>query len=1113
MEQIYYTQCPIGYGLGASNGFQIKRLSTHYPLNGDFRHFGLRPFVPGSRTLAPPVLRYRLATDGIAEIAFLSPRTHEYQTERGLWGRPGGHFAHAIRLDLTELQTLHHWPAGLFDNPIWKRADPEPTLGRPPDPLPSAWNVPGPETHYKIASKLAASLDPSLLASLLSSLASVIRTGRTLFIIDRPDRLANHISLLTLAFPQALRLAITFSTYHDRPDDLPNLRLQGTAPDPRLNRQTLLTQGIVADFSTGTIEPFAATPRWAITLANWLIGNSLGARSEWEETGHRLDSQPPSLVSSPFPEDDWLDHLYELPSILHPPPPSSSMSEDWTTLANLNAWARTARLGAELARVRDPAWWSAAATDKDSARHALGEHLLLPEAWQRTENHEVWGKALASWLACARPDRQTPLLDAAIKTTPPPSRSSFLKAIIASSTPELAQTTIDWLKTRPGIDSVALLPLEVKGIVQRVEKGDPAPLLRNLLVRASTDQAALNDVLTTLAQETTAKQHSRNSAIKALTDHLFSSDQPSFRVLLQWALDRLDDAQEWLAPFLRTTSQKPDAMTRWEHVKKNAGVPRQASLARIALDSLLDSSIPDEVFTWAVESLLLPLETSHRPQNPRWAGAYLDKTPSGLDLMRRLFTRKYRDLGIKTWLDVARAQGDLVGSQVARIDQCTRFAKALQNSDARAFARLELPSVPPLQRGELLGQILSHLKIRGLESLGFILDTCRVAWPEAFNPGAEGLSGLAQILANTLIAERHDPSIWLERLSLLLEHLRLVSPPDYGFEPNSLAAEIVALTTRSQPDDFSPWRLRQTILKHEKAWRLLAADIRLELNDLSPQDCLNALEHWDRNLSKGLQTPRFFEVWLNSCNPQAMPFAIAARAEDLRTLPPLPWWDHSLVPDAPNDLRDAFARFAPLAPLAETVLSPIQGWIRRPPPPRDHSGRVFLPTSASTDLLPIDNDPAPLNIRKIAFESPLPLSEFGLLRWKCIEALSTFYRPGLAGDACWQVVEGWYQSLPLVSLETDEKYLFLARLIPKLDPPDPFRIARLASWLVRSHLSEPDRLTHWAETLTPSTDIPTTLRLSRAPLVADLRSEWKTLLREARERPIKTNVHDSPPPA
>ncbi len=53
MEQIYYTQCPVGYGLGASNGFQIKRMTAAYPVSGDFRHFGFRAFPGGGRTLAP----------------------------------------------------------------------------------------------------------------------------------------------------------------------------------------------------------------------------------------------------------------------------------------------------------------------------------------------------------------------------------------------------------------------------------------------------------------------------------------------------------------------------------------------------------------------------------------------------------------------------------------------------------------------------------------------------------------------------------------------------------------------------------------------------------------------------------------------------------------------------------------------------------------------------------------------------------------------------------------------------------------------------------------------------------------------------------------------------
>ncbi|HEX8200540.1 MAG TPA: hypothetical protein VF590_08630, partial [Isosphaeraceae bacterium] len=70
MEQIYYTQCPMGYGLGASNGFQIKRLSPGYPPSGDFRHLGMRAFLTGSRTLASPALRYR--RDGeVAEVAWL----------------------------------------------------------------------------------------------------------------------------------------------------------------------------------------------------------------------------------------------------------------------------------------------------------------------------------------------------------------------------------------------------------------------------------------------------------------------------------------------------------------------------------------------------------------------------------------------------------------------------------------------------------------------------------------------------------------------------------------------------------------------------------------------------------------------------------------------------------------------------------------------------------------------------------------------------------------------------------------------------------------------------------------------------------------------------------
>ena len=188
MEQIYYTQCPVGYGLGASNGFQVKRLSRGYPMSGDFRHLGLKAFPGGSRTLAPPALRYRRDGD-IAEVAWLTPRPNEYETERGLWGRPGGHFAHGLRLAAEELKAIKRWPAGLFDSTIWKRTDREPSRGRPPDEIElSTNNLFRPPTFAEGAT-LADGIDPERLARLLTAIAIVTRESRTLYLVEEPGRL------------------------------------------------------------------------------------------------------------------------------------------------------------------------------------------------------------------------------------------------------------------------------------------------------------------------------------------------------------------------------------------------------------------------------------------------------------------------------------------------------------------------------------------------------------------------------------------------------------------------------------------------------------------------------------------------------------------------------------------------------------------------------------------------------------------------------------------------------------------------------------------------------------------------------------------------------------
>jgi hypothetical protein len=212
MQQLYYTSCPVGYGLGTASGYQVKRKSAGYAATGDWRELAFSPILPGTTTLAPAALRYWRDNDGAA-IAFITPRAAEYQTERGGWGRPGGYFAHVIRLDERELAALAHWPAGLFDCPFWCGSDPSPSQGQPPPPLSLKRDQLMVAPGFSAVRRL---LEPGenvdLLARLLSATAEAARTSRTLFLIDAPERLGRRVALLSFAFPEVMRGALTFST-------------------------------------------------------------------------------------------------------------------------------------------------------------------------------------------------------------------------------------------------------------------------------------------------------------------------------------------------------------------------------------------------------------------------------------------------------------------------------------------------------------------------------------------------------------------------------------------------------------------------------------------------------------------------------------------------------------------------------------------------------------------------------------------------------------------------------------------------------------------------------------------------------------------------------------
>ena len=113
-----------------------------------------------------------------------------------------------------------------------------------------------------------------------------------------------------------------------------------------------------------------------------------------------------------------------------------------------------------------------------------------------------------------------------------------------------------------------------------------------------------------------------------------------------------------------------------------------------------------------------------------------------------------------------------------------------------------------------------------------------------------------------------------------------------------------------------------------------------------------------------------------------------------------------------------------------------------------------------------------------------------------LEALTSLYRAGIDGPGCWRIVSAWTTSPLLDPLDTEEKPTFLAWLIPRLEEPDGVEVPRLASWLVRSGMSEPEVLTDWAERLDPTMTIAPAMKLGRVALVGELKAEWKTLLRE-----------------
>jgi hypothetical protein len=1093
MEQIYYTQCPVGYGLGASNGFQVKRLSRGYPMTGDFRYLGLRAFPGGSRALAPPTLRYR--RDGeIAEIASLTPRPNEYETERGLWGRPGGHFAHGLRLDSAELKELKSWPAGLFESPLWKRTDREPTRGRPPEEL--ELNTPGwfRKPEFAEVAPIAQSIDPQLLAGLLTALARVTREGRTLFLVDEPARLGPLVVLLTFAFPEKFREDLTFSTYHDRPEELPGFRISGTIPLARPNKPALTAQGIVADLTLGTFEPRVEPATWARTLANWLTKHDAVDEADWSATdGRARIARFPTAPETAW-SDEWLDALFGYPEAFR----SKAIPQDsraWSELANFTRWLAQTGLGEEWVRPRNPSWWLAACPsgrDQAEGRGCLVAHLALRDAWRGESQPSSWGEVVAHWFREVEPLERDASIEVILQSIPKARKPAFARALLKGLTPEGAEAVLRKLRDDPSADRAMLLPLEASAAVVAILDGADPSGLRAIVEDAANLPGATSAVLD--AVEAGVGDSIENlSKLAVIVAPAFDLEQPGEG--LNWAFRRGWQAVSWLEPALRPVLADPGRQDLWRSLIQWTPEDARPTLARTVLAIASDPGLPDEAFRWGIESLLLPL--APRPSSPTWAETYLLRIPSDLDLLRRLVGRDSKKLGVQDWLKQARSRGEISERQTARIDSCLDYARALHSKDAQSVVKVQIPHVTLEERGLVLSQMLEYVGGSRLEGLPFVLDATRQAWPGAFDAGAPGLASLALPLARCLATLNLPAPAWFAKLTQILERLQLIDETHHGFEPDSLAAEVVAAAPRVAGATVDPWPLRKFLFGRNDLWKLLLADLRFELEARSIIEAPEVLLLWDKNLPMNPSAAgRIYELLLNACEGERLAYSIAALLSRLKTHPAQPWWNHGEFESASNDMREGFVRLVPMAPLPignsqkalipaslhkeRDCVSQLDGWIRG-------ESKSFDPS------VPISIEDEP---------PPWELSLFGKSRWLCLRALTDFSNG--SAENRWSLIFDWEKKVPIRSLPLEERYQFLAWLILGLESAESDQLSRLAKWLHRSGIQDYKRLTQWSEEIEHLVEIPGDLRLFRSKMVSDLRSE---LIREIQESrgPKKNN--------
>jgi hypothetical protein len=1056
MEHIYYTQCPVGYGLGASNGFQVKRITPGYPVAGDFRHLGLRAFPGGGRVLAPPALRYRRVGE-TAEVAYLTPRAMEYETERGLWGRPGGHFAHGVILTREELRAVDNWPAGLYGAPCWRRADPEPSRGREPDPVTISREDLLTAPDFASVVSLAEGLGTDLLARLLAGLFAAAREGRTLFLIDEPDRLGPRVALLTFLVPRPLRAALTFSTYHDRPEELPGYRIHGTTPASRPNRALLLTQGIVAYLSTGAVEPRTDPPAWSVEVASW-VANGLAAA--WGDFGRRLAAAGGSHGFTPW-DDGWLDRLVSFGKAVA----NDAAPCDWGEEVELAAWSARSNLSSEWATARGPDWWRRVAVE-DGGRPALLALANWPDSWKLHPPRD-WGEVVARWFVDAGSHEREDAAVAFARGAPSGSaRFAFVQALRRHLPEESWAGVRGRLEVAFADDPRTVTLWAVPEAVAAVGAGHPEAI-RDVAEQFARLGESAEILLEAARVEAEGVPDRIDLVAEALADWF---ERPE---ALRWALRRGDGAAAWIGPWLRRRLALPDDSEGRRSLLDATPAELRPSLARAVLDVASDPGLPDDAFVWGVDEVLLAIPDGDRPGAPEWPGQYIERAASDMALITRIYDRNTRSPALRAWLDAARSRGDLGPGPLARLAHVRALAKALDARNPAPLEGVDLARIPAVDRGQILARLLRR-DAAGSADSGPTLEHCGAAWPESLRPGVPDVHAIAKALADSdLLTPDLDPESWFHRARLVRDRLDPATPDATALGPEGLVAHLVASRCRRDGPTRATWALRSAVANSAEGWRAIAEDLRLDLLDAEPEASPGVVERWDRNIPKS-RPERFWEVALNVCDGRRLAAVVEARAADLASLGPMSWWDHAHHIGSVDDLRDAFARLAPLGPIDEQALSAVQNWMERP-----------------------RGTPLPPGLRP--WFSPL-----GRARWVCLDRLSKdIFREGITDQTRRFGVLDWTAKLPLSSLPIDDRYRMIAWVLFKIEDPSALDVDRVGHWLVGAGLIDVDRLLRWPDELAGLADVSPRIARDRAGLVRELRDEMGRVLGDERARRIR----------